>query len=78
MYAQMPLINVHADASSGARGLNFGPSSPTAIVILYIMLTEKALVNLCIYQDLRVLNRKLFFLFLKQNICCGGSKEPSQ
>ena len=22
-------------------------------------------------------NRKLFFLFLNQNICCGYSKEPS-
>ena len=23
-------------------------------------------------------NRKLFFLFLNQNICCGYSKEPSR
>ena len=28
--------------------------------------------------ELRVRNRKLFFLFLNQNICCGYSKEPSQ
>ena len=27
---------------------------------------------------LRVCNRKIFFLFLNQNICCGYSKEPSQ
>ena len=26
----------------------------------------------------RVRNRKLFFLFLNQNRCCGYSKEPSQ
>ena len=28
--------------------------------------------------QIRVCNRKLFFLFLNQNICCGYSKEPSQ
>ena len=28
--------------------------------------------------QIRVRNRKLFFLFLNQNICCGYSKEPSQ
>ena len=27
---------------------------------------------------LRVCNRKIIFLFLNQNICCGYSKEPSQ
>ena len=27
---------------------------------------------------LRVCNRKIIFLFLNQNICCGCSKEPSQ
>ena len=27
---------------------------------------------------LRVRNENLIFLFLKQNICCGYSKEPSQ
>ena len=27
--------------------------------------------------QIRVCNRKLFFLFLNQNICCGYSKEPS-
>ena len=26
----------------------------------------------------RVCNRKIIFLFLNQNICCGYSKEPSQ
>ena len=30
------------------------------------------------YQDLGVYNRKILFLFLNQNICCGFSKEPSQ
>ena len=28
--------------------------------------------------QIRVLNGKLFFLFLNQNMCCGYSKEPSQ
>ena len=28
--------------------------------------------------QIRVRVRKLFFLFLSQNICCGYSKEPSQ
>ena len=28
--------------------------------------------------QIRVCNRKLFFLFLNQNICCGCSKEPSR
>ena len=28
--------------------------------------------------QIRVRTRKLFFLFLNQNICCGYSKEPSQ
>ena len=28
--------------------------------------------------QIRVHNRKLFFLFLNQNICCGYSKEPSR
>ena len=27
---------------------------------------------------LRVRNRKIIFLLLNQNICCGYSKEPSQ
>ena len=27
---------------------------------------------------LRVCNRKIVFLFLNQNICCGYSKEPSE
>ena len=26
--------------------------------------------------NLRVRNRKILFLFLNQNICCGYSKEP--
>ena len=29
-------------------------------------------------QGLRVCNRNLIFLFLKQNICCGYLKEHSQ
>ena len=29
-------------------------------------------------DKLRVRNRKLFFLFLNQTICCGYSKEPSR
>ena len=28
--------------------------------------------------QLRVRTKKLIFLFLNQNICCGYSKEPSQ
>ena len=32
--------------------------------------TVRALVKMC--------NRKIIFLFLNQNICCGYSKEPSQ
>ena len=28
--------------------------------------------------QIRVRNKKVFFLFLNQNICCGYSKEPSQ
>ena len=28
--------------------------------------------------QIRMRNRKLFFLFLNQNICCGYSKEPSR
>ena len=28
--------------------------------------------------QLKVCNRKIIFLFLNQNICCGYSKEPSQ
>ena len=28
--------------------------------------------------NIRVHNRKIFFVFLNQNICCGYSKEPSQ
>ena len=28
--------------------------------------------------QLRVRTKKLIFLFLSQNICCGYSKEPSQ
>ena len=31
----------------------------------------------CAGPQIRVHNRKLFFLFLNQNICCGYSKEPS-
>ena len=27
---------------------------------------------------IRMSNRKIIFLFLNQNICCGYSKEPSQ
>ena len=29
-----------------------------------------------IRSQIRLLNQKLFFLLLKQNICCGYSKEP--
>ena len=32
---------------------------------------------LCSKLQLRVCNRKIFFIFLNQNICCGYSKEPS-
>ena len=30
------------------------------------------------YAALRVLIKKIIFLFLNQNICCGYSKEPSR
>ena len=44
----------------------------------WVLLTKLEYPNYHTGSQIRVCNWKLFFLFLKQNICCGYSKEPSQ
>ena len=43
------------------------------------MIDRQIVLNNLVYigLNLRVHNRKIIFLFLYQNICCGYSKEPS-
>ena len=36
-----------------------------------------SLCTVCLVQSIKLLNQKIFFLFLEQNICYGCSKEPS-
>ena len=35
-------------------------------------------IQVCTRLNIRMRNKKIFFVFLNQNICCGYSKEPSQ
>ena len=52
------------------KGLENGQKSVKNQGILKMMLNAGL--------KLRVCTKKLIFLFLNQNICCGYSKEPSQ
>ena len=38
---------------------------------------QTTIIVLSVDLQIRVCTRKLFFLILNQNICCGYSKEPS-
>ena len=49
VYAQMPLINAHADVSNGERGLDFGLSLHLHPFFVYV--SSKALTSLHICAD---------------------------
>ena len=47
-------------------------------VMVHRALSDKTYLSLGLLSPLRVRNRKIIFLFLNQNICCGYSMERSQ
>ena len=65
--------------SSGARGLVFFYHSPDLGPYIVCAGREGSGETRQAHPgpQIRVRNRKLFSLFLNQNICCGYSKEPS-
>ena len=66
------------------RDKNYLYFSPSKHMLWILLWTVKVLLHYpkCVLTyagpQIRVHNRKLFFLFLKQNICCGYPKEPSR
>ena len=60
------------------RGLNFGLSLYFQASFVYANREDSSASVHIPGLKLRVGNRKMFFLFLNQNICCGCSKVPSQ